>query len=51
MSYERLATLEELLMWCRAHRAELVDVIVQDEYTHDTLVRRADDSYLCFDTT
>jgi hypothetical protein len=51
VSYERLATLEELLMWCRAHRAELVDVIVQDEYTHDAIVRRADGTYLCFDTT
>jgi hypothetical protein len=51
VSYERLATLEELLMWCRAHRADLVDVVVQDEYTHDALVRRADGSYLCFDTT
>jgi hypothetical protein len=51
VSYGRLATLEELLMWCRAHRAELVDVIVQDEYTHDALVELADGSYLCFDTT
>jgi hypothetical protein len=51
VSYGKLATLEELLMWCRAHRADLVDVIVQDEFTHDVLVRQADGSFLCFDTT
>ena len=51
MNVEKLRTLEELLMWCRAHRAELVDVIVQDEFTHDVLVREASGSYLCFDST
>ena len=51
MSIERLRTLEELLVWCRAHRAELVDVVVQDEYTHDVLVRKADGHYLVFDST
>ncbi len=51
MSVERLQTLEQLLMWCRAHDAELVDVIVQDELTHDVLVKKADGTYLVFDTT
>ena len=51
MSADRLRTLEELLLWCRAHGAELVDVIVQDEFTHDVLVREAAGSYLCFDST
>ena len=51
MSVDKLRTLEELLVWCRAHRADLVDVIVQDEFTHDVIVREADDTYLCFDTT
>ncbi|HEY5951059.1 MAG TPA: hypothetical protein VIV40_36460 [Kofleriaceae bacterium] len=51
MTLDKLATLEQLLVWCRAHDAEIVDVIVQDEYTHDVVVRRGDDSYLCFDTT
>ncbi len=51
MSVDNLATVEELLMWCRAHRADVVDVIVQDEYSHDLVVRQRDGSYLCFDTT
>lgn len=51
MSVDRLRTLEELLVWCRAQGAELVDVIVQDEFTHDVIVRERADSYLCFDTT
>ncbi len=48
---DKLATLEDLLAWCRAHGAELVDVIVQDEYTHDAIVRERSGSYLSFDTT
>ena len=45
-----LATLEDVLAWCRVHASEIVDVIVQDEFTHDVLVR-APAAYLCFDTT
>ena len=48
---DRLRTLEELLMWCRAVRAELVEVIVQDEFTHDVIVREAAGTYLVFDST
>ncbi|HTL38110.1 MAG TPA: hypothetical protein VL326_33500 [Kofleriaceae bacterium] len=51
MRPDQLATLEEVLMWCRAHGADVVDVIVQDEFTHDVLVRDEHASYLCFDTT
>jgi len=51
VSVEKLRTLEELLMWCRAHGADLVDVVVQDEFTHDVLVRQRDGSFLCFDST
>ena len=51
MSIDKLRTLEELLVWCRAHRADVVDVVVQDEFTHDVLVREAAGSYLCFDST
>lgn len=47
---DKLATLEDVLAWCNANDAELVDVIVQDEYTHDVIVR-APAQYLCFDTT
>jgi hypothetical protein len=48
---ERLRTMEELLAWCRARGAELVEVVVQDEYTHDVIVLDRTGSYLCFDTT
>ena len=42
----RLDTLEEVL-----HRGlELLDVIVQDEYTHD-VVCRAPEGFVVFDTT
>ena len=51
MSVEKLRTLEELLVWCRAHKADLVDVVVQDELTHDVIVRKADGRYLVFDST
>lgn len=47
---DRLHTLEELLAWCRVHGGDVVDVVVQDEYTHDVIVRRGD-GYLVFDTT
>ena len=39
-------TLEELLAW----NHDLVEIVVQDEYTHD-VVMRATPAYLCFDTT
>ncbi len=49
----RLATLEELLRFGFAQRPswELVDVIVQDEYTHDVIVRGPEPAFLVFDTT
>jgi hypothetical protein len=44
----RLATLEDVL---RAG-LDVVDVIVQDEYTHDVVTRRPGAAaYVCFDTT
>jgi hypothetical protein len=42
--------LEDVLAWTLAHQAELVEVIVQDEYTHDVVVR-APNRWLVFDTT
>lgn len=50
---DRLRSLEDVLAWARAQRpaCELVDVIVQDEFTHDVLVRGPAPAYLCFDTT
>jgi hypothetical protein len=43
-----LATLEDVV---RRPDLALVEVIVQDEYTHDVIVRRGDARYLVFDTT
>ena len=43
----RFATLEDVVAW---PAGTLVDVIVQDEFTHDVVVR-AVDAYVCFDTT
>jgi hypothetical protein len=43
------ATLEDVVAW---RAGVLVDVIVQDEYTHDVVVRVGQtDVYACFDTT
>jgi hypothetical protein len=45
-----LATLEQVLAWTFAQRGELVEVIVQDEYSHDVIVH-ARAGYVVFDTT
>lgn len=50
----QLRTLEEVLAWGRAHEADVVEVIVQDEFTHDVIIReegRGDERYHVFDTT
>lgn len=48
-SATRLATLEDVLRW----GGDVVSVIVQDEYTHDVIVRppHAATGFLVFDTT
>jgi hypothetical protein len=46
----RLATLEDVLAWALPLGHEVAEVIVQDEYTHDVVVRAAA-AYLVFDTT
>jgi hypothetical protein len=44
----RLATLEDVLHW----GGHVLEVIVQDEYNHDVVVRgHGDDGFLVFDTT
>ena len=44
----RADTLEDVLRWS----AHLIDVIVQDEFTHDVIVREpAGRAYVVFDTT
>jgi hypothetical protein len=49
----RLGTLEDLLRFGFAQRPpwELLDVVVQDEYTHDVIVRGPAPAFLVFDTT
>ena len=46
-------TLEDVVRWNLAQRPpRLVErVVVQDEYTHDVVIRWADGVYLVYDTT
>lgn len=46
-------TLEEALEWALARRpsGEIADVVKQDEYTLDVILRLAPDTFLVFDTT
>jgi hypothetical protein len=49
----KFVTLAELLTWGLAQSppCEIVEVVVQDEFTHDIVVRGPAPAYLCFDTT
>jgi len=49
----RLDTLEDLLRCGLAQRPpwELAEVVVQDEFTHDVIVRGPAAAFLVFDTT
>ena len=49
----RLETLEDILGFGFAQRPpwELAEVIVQDEFTHDVIVRGPGPAFLVFDTT
>ena len=49
----QLATLKSVLSWSMARepRAEFVDVIIQDEYHHDVIVRVSDRVYAVFETS
>ena len=48
-----LGSLHALLHWAlrRDPPLELVDVVVQDEFTHDVVVHYRDGLFLVFDTT
>jgi hypothetical protein len=50
---EALETLGQAVRWAlaRTPRAEFSRVVVQDEYTHDVIVRVDDDLFAVFDTT
>jgi hypothetical protein len=50
MVHETLKTLEEVLRWAHALGHCLVEVVTQDEYTHDVVVA-AGARFLVFDTT
>jgi len=47
------STLEDLLRWSFLQRPpwQLVEVVVQDEFTHDVVVRDPTRGFLVFDTT
>jgi len=47
-----LETLEDIIHWgiAQVPALDVIDVIVQDEYNHDAIVRGSD-AYLVFDTT
>jgi hypothetical protein len=44
---EKFQTLEDVLRWS----GEVSDVIVQDEYTHDVIMRGPAHAFVVFDTT
>jgi hypothetical protein len=45
-------TLEDVIFYCTASKhAKLEKVLVQDEYTHDVVVKVGDDRWLVYDTT
>ncbi len=46
-----LRTLEDVVRWTFTAGASLVEVIHQDEYTLDVVVKRRDERWLVYDTT
>ena len=48
-----LATLQQVLRWslARKPRAEFLDVVVQDEFHHDVIVRVAENRFAVFETS
>ena len=46
-------TLGALMAWAFARRPplQLVDVVTQDEFTHDVILKTDEDLFLVFDTT
>jgi hypothetical protein len=43
-------TMEEVIRWVLLSKHTIEEIVVQDEYTHDVVVR-AGDAFLVFDTT
>jgi hypothetical protein len=50
---QQLSSLRQVLSWslARSPRAEFVDVVVQDEYHHDVIVRIADRVFAVFEAS
>jgi hypothetical protein len=48
-----LRTLDDVLTWARAQAPpwSVVEIVTQDEYTHDVVAGNGGDTYLVFDTT
>jgi hypothetical protein len=46
-------TLEQAMLWALGRKppAELLNVVTQDEFTHDVVIRVSPDVFLAFDTT
>ncbi len=44
-------TLADVARWCGERRHAIHTIVTQDEYTHDVVVRVADDRFLVYDTT
>lgn len=46
-------SLQEAIRWASAHQPPFVlaSVVAQDEFTHDVVLRVAEDGFLVFDTT
>jgi hypothetical protein len=48
--HDKLRTLEEVLAWSHARGFTLVEIVTQDEYTHDVVIAAPNEHYV-FDTT
>ena len=49
--HDKLRTLEEVMAWSHARGFALVEIVTQDEYTHDVVIAAANAEHLVFDTT
>ncbi|HJQ26155.1 MAG TPA: hypothetical protein VKA60_19720 [Blastocatellia bacterium] len=49
---ESYRTLEEVMRWALARKppAEVAEIVTQDEFTHDIVLKAAADVFLVFDT-
>ena len=46
-----LTTLQDVVRWTFGTHREILDVVIQDEFTHDVVVTWGTRRYLVFDTT